>query len=81
MLEDVAFVNNSCTRVKVGFSAGKYYSDYFTSYTDKQQSTVKNLKLMSRCQQNKIIVELDNKEVNNCGSNTKGESILFICKL
>ena len=79
MLEDVAFVNNSCTRVKVGFSAGKYYSDYFTSYTDKRQSTVKTLKLISKCQQNKIIVELDNKEVINFGSNTKGECILVIC--
>ena len=72
MLEKMAIYNNSCAKIQVGFSAGKHYNIYMPSSGDKQISSINNLKLISRCQQNKIIIKLDNKGINDLGCNTKG---------
>jgi len=74
MLEELAANNNSCTETQVGFSAGKQYNSYITSHIDAQQIlSLNSFRITSRCDQSKIIIELDNKEVKNFACNTKGK--------
>jgi len=79
MLKDLAENNNSCTETQVGFSAGKQYNIYVTRHTDSQQAlSLNSFRITSRCDQSKIIIELDGKEVNNFGCNTKGKHYYII---
>ena len=73
MLDELAISNNySCVRTKVGFSAGRHHNTYRTNSDDKTTTVLNNLKLISRCNKSKILVELDNKGVDNSGCNMKG---------
>ena len=84
MLDEMAIShNNSCVRTKVGYSAGKHYNTYRTNSAGKNLNSLNSLKLISRCQKNKILIELDNKGVdNNSGCNTKGmHKIVEVVKL
>ena len=73
MLDELAISNNySCVRTKVGFSAGRHHDTYRTNSGDKTTTMLNGLKLIPRCEKNKILIELDNKGLNNSGCNTKG---------
>ena len=69
MLENMAISHDACIKTHVGFNVGKHYNTYMPNSDDKKQTS---LKLISRCRQNKILIQLDNKEVNHSGCNTEG---------
>ena len=69
MLEKLAVSENSCAKIQVGFSAGKYYSNYLPNSTDIKQTPLNPFILVSN---NKLVIKLDNKSVNSSGCNTKG---------
>ena len=72
MLQELNAIDNSCMRAQVGFSAGKQYSTYVTTLSNKQKMLLSNFKSISRCQR-RIIIELYNKNtLDNLGCNNKG---------